>query len=207
MAPGCSFGAAGAVGLRCWTSSFNASMRCKSSVHQRRPWYLDARNCGSGCKGHPGDLRSTSRPDLWSWLYWRIRPFDRLAPLSIGGAWQFTGFPRPHASAAHARVCQGPGEPPLHAPAEVRDARRAEALERPVLEPRPPYHGRPPVFEAPSPSVAALAPAPFIRGTFVVLCPDMQGEVISLALRAPCELGFAIQEVNEARPEERRTAR
>ena len=32
----------------------------------------------------------------------------------------------------------------------------------------------------------------------------MQGEVISLALRAPCELDFAIQEVNEARPEERR---
>eukprot|EP00439_Symbiodinium_sp_Y106_P029292 s286_g3.t1 len=177
-------------------------MRCKSSVHRRRPRYLDARNCGSGCKSHPGDLRLAHRPDLWSWLYWRMRPFDRLAPLSIGGAWQFTGFPGPHVSAA--RVCKGPGEPPLHAPAEVRDARRAEALERPVLEPRPPYHGRPPVFEVPSPSVAALAPAPFIRGTFVVLCPDMQGEVISLALRAPCELDFAIQEVNEARPEERR---
>ena len=107
-------------------------------------------------------------------------------------------------SALIPRTCKGYDGPGLTAPAAEREARLQETIGPPAA-PRPPYQGRPPVYEVPRPENAAEHAGPaFIHGHFCVLCPSVQGEVVTIALRAPCECDFALSEINEARFPERR---
>ena len=106
-------------------------------------------------------------------------------------------------SALIPRTCKGHDGPGLTAPAAEREARLLETIGPPAA-PRPPYQGRPPVYEVPRPENAAEHAGPaFIHGHFCVLCPSVQGEVVTIALRAPCECDFALSEINEARFPER----
>ena len=101
------------------------------------------------------------------------------------------------------RRCKGHDGPGLTAPEELRETRRQETIGPPMAPPVP-YNGRPPIFEVDRPERVAAGGVPaFIYGHFCVLCPNTQGEVVTLALRAPCESAFALSEINEARFPER----
>ncbi|CAE7729788.1 unnamed protein product, partial [Symbiodinium necroappetens] len=101
-------------------------------------------------------------------------------------------------------ACKGPSAPTASAGQAEVEAHQQNLLQTAPAEGPQPYQAPEQTFTAPQPEVAVQdEPVPYRSWKFLVLGPNISKEYVDLQLRVPCTVQRALEEVSEARNDNR----